>query len=45
MNNESKRTEDKYNTIIDRVITEIKDEFIKEGCSEEILKELKRVRK
>ena len=40
---ENQKTENKYKTIIERVITEIKPEFIKEECSEEALKELKRV--
>ena len=39
----SAKTETIYKTIIDRLITEIKDEFIKEGCSEETLKELRTV--
>lgn len=37
------KTETIYKTIIDRLITDIKDEFIKEGCSEETLKELRTV--
>jgi hypothetical protein len=40
---ESQKTENKYKTIIERVISEIKEEFIQDGCSEETLKELRRV--
>ena len=38
-------TENIYKKIMDRLITEIKDEALNEGCNEDMLKELKNVSK
>jgi len=38
------KTEIIYKNIMDRLISEIKDDFISVGCNEETLKELKNVR-
>ena len=44
MNNQQiSKTEDIYKTIMERLITEIKDDVLREGCNEEILKDLKAV--
>jgi hypothetical protein len=43
-NNITKKTQDIYQIIIDRLIREIKDVATSEGCSEDTLKELKSVR-
>ena len=44
MNNQKiSKTENIYKTIMDRLITEIKNDVLIEGCNEEILKDLKAV--
>ena len=43
-NNISTKTKNTYQNIIDRLIKEIKEAAISEGCSEDTLKELKAVR-
>ena len=43
-NNISTKTKNTYQNIIDRLIKEIKEAAISEGCSEDTLKELKTVR-
>ena len=43
-NNISTKTKTTYQNIIDRLIKEIKEAAISEGCSEDTLKELKTVR-
>lgn len=43
-NNISTKTKTTYQNIIDRLIKEIKEAAISEGCSEDTLKELKAVR-
>jgi hypothetical protein len=35
------KTESTYKTIIERLISEIKEEALNEGCNEDMLKELK----
>ena len=40
---QSSKTENIYKTIIDRLITEIKEEALIEGCNDDMLKELKMV--
>ena len=35
------KTENVYKTIIERLISEIKEEALNEGCNEDMLKELK----
>jgi hypothetical protein len=37
------RTEHIYKTIMDRLITEIKEDVLNEGCNEDLLKDLKSV--
>jgi hypothetical protein len=39
----NQKTEQIYRTIMDRLITEIKDEVLSEGCNEDMLKYLKSV--
>jgi hypothetical protein len=38
-----KKTENIYRTIMERLITEMKDDLLSEGCNEEVLKQLKTV--
>ena len=44
-NNLASKTSQIYIRIIDKLITEIKEDVTNEGCNEDILKELKSVRK
>ena len=41
--NQSQKTENIYKTIMDRLINEIRDEVLSEGCNEDVLKELRYV--
>ena len=41
--NPNPKTENIYKNIMERLITEIKDEALNEGCNEDMLKELKNV--
>jgi hypothetical protein len=41
--NPNPKTECIYKTIMDRLISEIKEEALNEGCNEDMLKELKNV--
>jgi len=43
MSQNNQKTEMIYKTIMERLITEMKDEVLSEGCSEDMLKELKTV--
>jgi hypothetical protein len=39
----SQKTENVYRTVMERLFTEVKNDFIDEGCHEETLKEFKSV--
>jgi hypothetical protein len=39
----NQKTETIYRTIMERLITEIKEDVLNEGCNEDMLKELKSV--
>ena len=40
---QNQKTVETYKNIMEKLINEIKDDFINEGCNEETLKELKAV--
>ena len=41
--NPRQKTEHIYKTIMDKLITEIKEDVLNEGCNEDLLKDLKSV--